>query len=192
LFAEGQRFGVEVLDGRDTLIGGVRFLGATLWTDFALEGADQTSIDRAMAYAQYGMYDYHVIRYGDDRKFSPADARAIHLEQVRWLRKWLADEFVGATVVVTHHLPHQQSIHPKYKASDLNSSFASNLSDLMGRSVSLWIHGHTHDSFDYVLNNTRVVCNPRGYAPMELNEAFNPVLAVDVQVTKGSEGGFGE
>ena len=36
LLMEGRRVGVDVLDGRSTVIGGVRFLGATLWTDFAL------------------------------------------------------------------------------------------------------------------------------------------------------------
>jgi hypothetical protein len=56
----------------------------------------------------------------------------------------------------------------------------------MGQSVSLWIHGHTHESFDYVVSGTRVVCNPRGYAPMELNAAFDPVFTVDVQVTSCS------
>jgi hypothetical protein len=185
LVIEGRRFAVDVLDRRATVIGGVRFLGATLWTDFALEGTDPISIDRAMAHAQYGMYDYQVIRRGDDRRFRPADARAIHLEQLRWLESQLADEFVGTTVVVTHHLPHRQSIHPKYKASDLNPGFASDLSKLMGLSVSLWIHGHTHESFDYVINNTRVVCNPRGYAPMDLNEAFDPVFTVDVRCESG-------
>jgi predicted phosphodiesterase len=192
LLLEGQRLGVHVLDGESIVMGGVRFLGATLWTDFALEGADPSSIDRAMACAQYGMYDYHVIRCGDDRKFRPTDARAIHLEQVRWLQSQLADDFVGATVVVTHHLPHRQSIHPKYKTSDLNAGFASDLSNLMGPTVSLWIHGHTHESFNYVVNNTRIVCNPRGYAPMELNEAFDPVLVVELQAMTGSEGGITE
>ena len=33
---------------------------------------------------------------------------------------------------------------------------------LDGSRAQLWIHGHTHDSFDYVVNGTRVVCNPRG------------------------------
>jgi hypothetical protein len=51
----------------------------------------------------------------------------------------------------------------------------------MGPSVSLWTHGHTHESFDYVVNGTRVVCNPRGYAPMELNAAFDPVLTINLQ-----------
>jgi predicted phosphodiesterase len=190
LVMEGRRLGVEVLDGRSTIISGVRFLGATLWTDFALGGNDPSSIDRAMADAQFGMYDFHVIRCGDNRKFRPTDARAVHLAQVRWLCSQLAEEFGGTTVVVTHHLPHPRSIHPKYKASELNPSFASDLSYLMGPSVSLWIHGHTHESFDYVVNGTRIVCNPRGYAPMELNESFDPVLTVDAPVTSGSDGGI--
>lgn len=181
LCAEGRRFGVDVLDAREVLIDGVRFLGATLWTDFALEGSDASSIERAMIAADYGMNDFRYIRYGERRMFRPADARAIHLEQVQWLRAKLAEEFAGSTVVVTHYLPHRQSIHPKYEASDLNPSFASDLSDLMGPTVSLWIHGHTHESFDYVVNGTRVVCNPRGYVPMEVNPAFNPALVVDVQ-----------
>jgi len=181
LFLQGKRFDVDVLDGGELLIGGVRFLGATLWTDFALQGGDRSSIDRAMADAHYGMNDFRLIRYGESRMFRPADARAIHLAQVRWLQAKLAEEFAGSTVVVTHHLPHRQSIHPKYEGSDLNPSFASDLGDLLGPSVSLWIHGHTHESFDYVLNGTRVVCNPRGYFPMELNAAFDPVLTINLQ-----------
>ena len=86
LLEEGKRFGVDVLDGRDLSIGGVRFLGATLWTDFALQGSDRGSTDRAMDDAQYGMNDFRLIRYGEGRVFRPADARAIHLAQVRWAR----------------------------------------------------------------------------------------------------------
>jgi predicted phosphodiesterase len=184
LLREGGDSGVDVLDGHDLVIGGVRFLGATLWTDFALHGTDVGSIDRAMADADYGMNDFRLIRYGERGSFLPKDARAIHLAQVRWLRIKLAEEFLGPTIVVTHHLPHRDSIHPRYKGSELNPSFASDLSDLMGPSVSLWIHGHTHESFDYVVNGTRVVCNPRGYAPMELNPVFDPGLTADVQVNE--------
>jgi predicted phosphodiesterase len=180
LLIQGRRLGVDVLDGRSVVIDSVRFLGATLWTDFALHGADPRSIDCAMAVAQYEMNDFHLIGYGKNRSFCPADARSIHMGRVQWLRTELADEFAGTTVVVTHHLPHRQSIHPKYTASDLNPSFASDLSDLLRPPVSLWIHGHTHESFDYVVNGTRVVCNPRGYAPMELNAAFDPILTVEV------------
>jgi Icc-related predicted phosphoesterase len=137
-----------------------------------------------MAAAQNGMSDFHLICY-ENRTFRPADARAIHLERVQWLRTKLTDEFAGTTIVVTHHLPLPQSIHVKYGASDLNPSFASNLEDLMGSPVSLWIHGHTHESFDYVVNGTRIVCNPRGYLPMEPNAAFDPVFTLVCQRKPG-------
>jgi Calcineurin-like phosphoesterase len=138
LYTRAKRFGVDVLDGRRVVIGGVRFLGATLWTDFALYGSDQRSINRAMTAAQNDMNDFHVIRHKNG-KFGPVDARDINLERVRWLRTELAEDFQGTTIVVTHHLPLPQSIHPKYSASSLNPSFASDLSSLMGPPVSLWI-----------------------------------------------------
>ena len=42
--------------------------------------------------------------------------------------------------------------------------------------------GHTHDSFDYPLGATRVVCNPRGYSQNGVNEnpAFNPSFQLEV------------
>jgi hypothetical protein len=54
---------------------------------------------------------------------------------------------------------------------------------LMGvERVVLWIHGHTHDSFDYTVGGTRVLCNPRGYAKNGVNEnaAFEAGLVVQV------------
>ena len=150
-----------------------------------LAGDIPGSIDRAMAAAQHGMSDFHLIRY-ENGPFRPADARAVSLERIGWLRSKLSDEFAGATIVVTHHLPLRQSVHPKYSASDLNPAFASDLDDLMGPPISLWIHGHTHESFDYRVKGTRVVCNPRGYLPMEPNAEFDPLLTVDVPATRGA------
>lgn len=175
-----RRCGVDVLHGRGVVIGGIRFLGATLWTDFALHGADAHSIARAMSAARCGMSDFSVIRHGTHGLFRPDHARAMHLEQACWIRERLADEFSGPTIVVTHHLPHPRSIHRKYRASPLNPAFASDLSPLVGPPVAIWIHGHTHESFDYIENGTRVICNPRGYGPFELNAAFDPILTIEI------------
>jgi Calcineurin-like phosphoesterase len=176
----GRRFGVDLLHGRGVVIGGVRFLGATLWTDFALHGADAQSIAHAMSAARHGMSDFSVIRHGAHRAFRPEHARAMHLEQVCWIRERLADGFPGPTILITHHLPHPRSIHRKYWGSALNPSFASDLSHLMGPPVAAWIHGHTHDSCDYLEQGTRVLCNPRGYDPFELNAAFDPMLTIEI------------
>jgi hypothetical protein len=61
----------------------------------------------------------------------------------------------------------------------LSPVFVSDLEALLGP-ARLWIHGHTHDSFDYRVADTRIACNPRGYAPFALNPDFNSALVVAV------------
>jgi len=47
----------------------------------------------------------------------------------------------------------------------MNGAYHSDLSNIMldNPQIKLWTHGHTHNCFDYVIGETRVVCNPRGY-----------------------------
>ncbi|MEW8692247.1 MAG: hypothetical protein AB2535_14320 [Candidatus Thiodiazotropha endolucinida] len=98
-----------------------------------------------------------------------------------WLAIMLAEPFDGRTVVVTHHAPSSQSVHPRYARDLLTPAFASNMENLMDSNrAALWIHGHTHDSFDYEIYETRVVCNPRGYSPEALNPDFRPDCVVDI------------
>lgn len=85
----------------------------------------------------------------------------------------------GKTVVVTHHLPHRRSINPMFDHHPLNPAFASHMPDLVCAPVDLWIHGHTHCSVDYTTDGTRVLCNPRGYGPHDLNPKFEPGLVVE-------------
>ena len=84
-------------------------------------------------------------------------------------------------MVVTHHAPSPRSIAPRFSGDTLNPAFASDLTDLMGSGVQLWVHGHMHQSHDYIERGTRVICNPRGYLPLEPNPDFDPILIVEVQ-----------
>jgi hypothetical protein len=71
-----------------------------------------------------------------------------------------------ADIIVSHHTPSLQSVHEKYRGSPFNPSFSNNLDEqilAMKKPPKLWIHGHTHDEFDYMIGETRVVCHPRGY-----------------------------
>lgn len=178
--AAAARTGVHLLDADSVEIVGVRFLGATLWTDFALYGAEPKDIARAMAIGQTMMADYRVIRWKHGGSLTPEHTRDIHRLQVGWLTAALSRPFAGSTVVITHHLPHPQSVHAKYQGDWSNTCFASDLSALVRPPVNLWIHGHTHESMDYKIGDTRVVCNPRGYVPQEPNEHFNPALVVEL------------
>jgi predicted phosphodiesterase len=183
---QARRFDVELLDGTQLNLGGVRFLGATLWTDFALFGSTPTELARAMTDARFLMNDFRLIRYGQRGLLSPEQVREIHLEQLQWLKSRLAEPFEGPSVVVTHHLPHPGSIRPKYDGDRLNAAFASDLSHVFGPPISVWIHGHTHDSCDYVATGTRVICNPRGYLPQEPNPDFDPRLCVELAAVSES------
>ncbi len=141
--------------------GGVRILGCTLWTDYCLfSEAEQAS---HMANARGRLNDHRLIRKHDGSLFSPNDALREHERARAWLAVELASPYDGVTVVVTHHAPHPGSVHPRYAGDPLNAAFASDLTELMP-GAQLWLHGHVHDSFDYIVDGCRVVANPRGYA----------------------------
>ena len=176
---------VTLLDQSQVVMKGVRFLGATLWTDYLVYGdgpARKTAIEEALKFVP----DYRRIHGDDDHTatFSPAQAQALFEAHSAWLASALAQPFAGPTVVITHHAPSIRSVHPRFAGSPINVCFVSNLEHLMGGDrAALWIHGHTHDSFDYEVQGTRIVCNPRGYVHdgVAENPLFDPGFTVTLE-----------
>ena len=177
---------VTFLDNDAVEFDGVRILGCTLWTDFSLRGTTQA---QAMGEVERGLMDYHVIRTASSL-LRPQQTLADHKQSRAWLEGELAKPFDGRTVVATHHGPHPLSIHPRFVGNPLNPGFISDLTPLL-RDADLWLHGHTHDSFDYRIGRCRVVANPAGYilnraaATADLNfvfenSKFDPGLLVEV------------
>lgn len=165
---------IFLLHNQAVNVGDVQFFGATLWTDYALTG----NVPLAMFDAESRMNDYRVITRNGNR----IGAQTL-LEEHNLSREALMDAvYTGAkTVVVTHHAPCELSVHPRYRSEGhLNASYASRLDYLFQDNVPLWVHGHTHDSFDYTVGSTRVVCNPRGYAPNAVNPNFDGKLIIEV------------
>jgi predicted phosphodiesterase len=179
---------VFVLDNETQVIGGIRFLGSTLWTDYSLFG-EGTEMAFAMSEAKRCMNDHSRIFFadrhaaGDDppvsrsRLFRPQHAWRLHRYARAWLAEQLAQPHPGKTVVVTHHLPSKRSVAARFASQILPAAFASNMDQLV-ELADLWVHGHTHDAFDYRIGKCHVVCNPRGY-PSETN-SFRPSLVVEV------------
>jgi len=175
---------IRVLNNDEVIIEGVRFLGTTLWTNFMLFGASEkraAAVQQALSF----MRDFKKIHVdeGEQTPFTPAASAALFNIQAGWLEGKLSEPYAGPTVVITHHAPSPKSIHPRFAGSLLNACFVSDAERLIdaGR-ARLWVHGHTHDSFDYLLNGTRVVCNPRGYAKDDVNEnpLFDPNFLVEI------------
>ncbi|MFD2053745.1 metallophosphoesterase [Mesorhizobium calcicola] len=165
---------VHFLENQAVVIGGVRFLGATLWTDYRIEGNPEV----AMFHARQSMNDYSQIAAQRNpwQRFLPLTAYRMHQESRHVIETALKSEPVP-TVVVTHHLPHANSIPNRFKGDLLNAAFASDLSQVLEvGQPALWVHGHTHDSCDYQVGNTRIVCNPRGYE--DENGKFDRALVI--------------
>ena len=210
---------VHALDCGEVIVDAVRFLGATLWTDFALpidspSGA-YSHVPLALSKAKKSLSDFQTIRtkgsaqpIADDDEWStpatsgtpevldfgaehgarlltPEDTLALHLAHRDWLACRLAEPFDGKTVVVTHHAPHRNSLAAQYADDWLSPAFVSELPAAFFEIPELWIHGHTHTSFDYRVGKCRVVCNPRGYLMGRMrdkpeNPQFNPSLVVEL------------
>lgn len=188
---EARRQHVHFLENDAVDIGGVRFLGTGLWTNFDLFGADRRA--EAMRAAQCYMTDFARISVsrpqagfnpikgkswpGGHSLLVPKLVRSRHLASRHWLQARLAESTDRKTIVVTHFLPSAQSVADRFKQDLTSAAFASDLDCLMGNAA-LWVHGHTHDSFDYTLNGTRVVCNPRGYCEFSGSgmECENPLF----------------
>lgn len=175
---------VRFLQNDEAVVLGTRFLGACLWTDYALF---PLRFSDSLEHARRAVTDYKLIRKSVDRPFRPEDAIAHQRETLLWLRERLDAPFAGKTVVVTHHLPSGRSIELKHREHKLAPAYASNLELLVER-ADLWVHGHVHWSVDYYIGKCRVVCNPRGRPgrnridpaiPYE-NADFDPTLTVEI------------
>ena len=163
--------GIHLLDNARLELDGVRFLGTTLWTDFALydERPDPQDIPaETLSAALRQMPDFAIIEEPDGEVFSPERSVELHRENRAWLETELARPFAGATVVVSHHAPLAECIPAHYQGDPLSPAFASSLESLM-EGVALWVHGHVHDPVMLTLGDTRVVAVPGGY-PGERSE----------------------
>jgi hypothetical protein len=168
---------VTVLDRDSVDIDGVTFIGATLWTDYAVDG-DQ---DRSMTVAAMSLNDHHQIFIDDQHRFTPADALDEHRRSLAFIQGKLEVADRDRTVVITHHAPSVRSVHERFSGSPINVCFVSRLDPLIEAiGPALWVHGHVHDPFDYRIGTTRVVANPRGYVGFEDGNGFNPKLILEV------------
>jgi Icc-related predicted phosphoesterase len=173
-------YGIHLLENDTVVVGGVRFIGATLWTDYAIFG--EANVALAMRAARDGLNDHRRITWRKQpewQRFRPQEALLLHRQSRSFLAAELAKPHDGPTVVVTHHAPHLRSLHPRYATDLLSAAFVSDLTAVIeAGQPDLWVHGHVHCSFDYRVGATRLICNPHGYGAE--NPAFDPALVVEV------------
>jgi predicted phosphodiesterase len=185
-----------LMDGDSVILHGVRYVGATLWTDYDICGEDRAW--HAHTECQARMNDHRKITFSDAaqdlyRKWLVPDAAAEHDRHRAAIEAVLAEPFDGPTVVITHHAPHANSLRHGRVTELLDAAYASDLSSIMEgpNAPDLWVHGHVHRQQDYTVGRTRIVANPRGYITREgslrhpRTEVENPNWIEDLVVEVG-------
>lgn len=182
---------VQFLENDCVEISGVRFLGATLWTDFEYQGGHL--VDKLKKQAYDWFLDYTAIKANaQGRRLTPDMSISRHQQTRAWLAGELAKSESSDTVVVTHHYPHKNSTPPRYALDGMTACYGSQLPEDLLLKAGLWIHGHTHASNNYRINGRnghqdqylQVICNPRGYLLKGMtvgaeNANFNPGLLIE-------------
>lgn len=175
---------VRVLERSEWRYQGVRFLGCTLWSDYRLFTSPEQRAE-GMHKAQEFVRDFSRIGIAPDfpDRFTPTVSQLLFDQSVAWLEERFAEPFAGPTVVITHFAPTPASIASQFVGSPLNACFVSDLqAQILRWQPQLWLHGHVHHSCDYQVGATRVVANPRGYAPQGVleNTRFAPGLVLEI------------
>jgi len=159
------------------VIDGWAFLGCTLWTDLN-KGNPLT-----MHYVSGIINDHRLIR--NDKlgytKLRAAHTMERHHEHVAWLKATVPQ--YEKCVVVGHMGPTHKSIHPQY-AHDIhvNGAYCSDLSEFIldHPNIKLWTQGHTHHAFEYMMGETLVACNPRGYEGHEPDSGWSKDYIIEL------------
>ncbi|MBD8088724.1 metallophosphoesterase family protein [Pseudomonas fluorescens] len=157
------------MDRHTAVLEDVRYIGATLWTDF--NRGNPLSIMQATGMVKDYLY---INNAAEDDRIRPEEILRRHQLDLAYIRHELEKPWPGKTVVMTHHSPSYQSCQGRFAHSPSNFLYASNLDDIIkGYAPDVWVHGHIHSRLDYHIGATRILCNPRGSRAME-GQDFDP------------------
>jgi predicted phosphohydrolase len=91
-------------------------------------------------------------------------------------RDFLQAEADPNTIVVTHHLPAEDCIAAPFKGDNYNCWFMGDCKDIiLDKKPKIYIYGHTHHAFDFMLGETRMICNPQGYPGERSSNQLGPI-----------------
>ena len=184
---------LHILDKEVVTINDVTFIGGTLWTDMNKEDASTMVSIRGMMNdfirVRNGKYeskykDQNGVPYYRTAILTPDDVVEDHKAMLEYIRTVVQDKYDQKFVIVGHHAPSKLSTKPRYQDDIImNGAYSSDLSEFIldHPQIKLWTHGHTHDTFDYLIGSTRVVCNPRGYINYEQRaDDFDPNIIFEI------------
>jgi predicted phosphohydrolase len=163
----------------------VRIIGSTMWASagtLSIHPIKGTTISENVDWFTRNKLKDGIQDFNSIKGFSVLHMANIFKDSMRFIFDEASKPFNGKTLVVTHHAPSSLSSLPEFTNDTTNHAFASPL-DIMveDHNIDYWIHGHMHNSSDYMIGNTRIICNPRGYKDMRMeNLDFDKIKRIEV------------
>lgn len=148
------------------VVDGIEFWGTTFWS----------RIDSPIEQLKIGsINDFYTIKSVNDERLTITYTNMVNSENRTKLKSFLNYDVdslpysVTHRVVVTHfplireHTPEEYNIFDIYYNNHMEHFFLDN------SKPDLVVNGHTHTRSDFYFNDTRFVCNPRGYPTQSHN-----------------------
>lgn len=180
----------HILQNESIDIDGIHFIGTTLWSNFEGSGIQWKS--ELKKWSKQNIVDFSYIFKENKEEFGP--------KFIAWNPDDMEEEFNKAYAfleyelrrnpvnspkfVVTHFAPHKNSVAKQYENQIHNAYWVNHLPELMGF-CDYWVHGHTHNTFNYEVEGTNVICNPRGYSKiydLSQNLSFNKLFYIEIDI----------
>lgn len=163
---------VHFLNNDSITIDNIKFIGSTLWS-------------KASPFCKFNINDFNKItyKYPDGYgKFSTEMATELFYKNKFWIKTEIDPQLIN--VIVTHHAPSYSSTHPIFltnKHKENNTAFATDiLNEFENYTIAAWIHGHMHNTSEYVEYGVPVYCNPYGYENNAINPDFSWEKTIEV------------
>ena len=166
------RDNVLLVNNQSFMHGTTRIICSTLWSHIS---------EATRTRAENSINDFNAILL-NGKRFSTDDFNELHKTNLVFLKSELEDEWVGTTIVATHHVPTLMNYPKKYKNDPLNEVFASEQSQLILRaSPDYWIYGHHHTNIPrFSIGKTQLLTNQLGYVRHHEHSSFNNSQCVTV------------
>jgi predicted phosphodiesterase len=168
---------IHLLENETIQIGDWTFIGMTMWTDFNNESPTDMFVVKQM------LNDYQTIRATEKyRKLQPYDVLDAHRASRLYLFHQLKEHRNDNVFIITHHAPCEMSIAGKYKGNVSNCAYYTDFSDIIinNPQIKYWAHGHVHHKNDYMLEQCRIMSNPRGYYGYEIIDGYDSNFCINI------------
>lgn len=172
---------ITLLENDSIIIDGIEFIGSTLWSNFLAHGEEYYLESKAFVQKHWTPQNAFIVENNIEIPLTVDFAEEKSLIAIEYLKNKLSTNFDGKRVVITHFPPSKLSTESAYIHDKLNSYWVNNLDVLFNDKINLWIHGHIHQSKNYIHpTGVQVICNPRGNMKKVMNHDFDYRLCVDI------------